>query len=138
MTDHHAELESYNDAMRERQDAQHRLEIMDSAIRALAVEFIGAITGLRPPAEKEAIPSHMRGAFVTFSDGLRQLANEEAAALTYTILGRAEDLIADLSDDLRDEGCDYSPDGLDAMRRRVANSLPEHKCPDWLKKFRGR
>lgn len=47
-----------------------------------------------------------------------------------------QQLIADLSDDLRDEGCDWSPDGLDALRRRVANALPLDKCPDWLNRFR--
>jgi len=41
-------------------------------------------------------------------------------------------LIADLSDDLRDEGCDYSPDGLDTMRSRVANALPASERPKWL------
>jgi hypothetical protein len=41
-------------------------------------------------------------------------------------------LIADLSDGLRDEGCDYSSDGLDAMRTRVANALPASERPKWL------
>lgn len=45
-------------------------------------------------------------------------------------------LIADLSDDLRDEGCDWSVDGLQAMRRRVANALPPDECPEWLAPFR--
>jgi hypothetical protein len=41
-------------------------------------------------------------------------------------------LIADLSDNLRDEGCDYSPDGLDAIRTQVANTLPAAVRPAWL------
>ena len=45
-------------------------------------------------------------------------------------------LIADLSDDLRDEGCDWSVDGLQGMRRRVANALPPDECPDWLEQYR--
>lgn len=45
-------------------------------------------------------------------------------------------LIADLSAVLTDEGLDYSEDGLDRMRRRVANALPPTKCPDWLAPFR--
>jgi hypothetical protein len=45
-------------------------------------------------------------------------------------------LIADLSDSLTDEGTDYSPEGLDAIRRRVANALPPSTCPDWLRPYR--
>jgi hypothetical protein len=45
-------------------------------------------------------------------------------------------LIGDLSDDLRDEGSDYSVDGLNAMRRRVANALPPDRLPDWLEQYR--
>jgi len=47
-----------------------------------------------------------------------------------------QDLIADLSDDLRDEGCDRSTEGLESIRRRVANALPPSKCPEWLVKYR--
>jgi len=45
-------------------------------------------------------------------------------------------LIADMSSGLCDEGCDYSVDGLDQMRRRVANALPPTMCPEWLTKYR--
>lgn len=45
-------------------------------------------------------------------------------------------LIADMSDHLCDEGTDYSHDGLERMRKRVANALPLDLCPDWLKRFR--
>ena len=45
-------------------------------------------------------------------------------------------LIGHLSDGLRDEGCDWSVDGLQQMRRRVANALPPDKCPDWLEQYR--
>ena len=45
-------------------------------------------------------------------------------------------LIADLSAGLTDEGDDLSTEGLQAMRRRVANALPPDRCPDWLKSYR--
>lgn len=45
-------------------------------------------------------------------------------------------LIADLSSALTDEGPDWSNDGLDSLRRRVANALPEVACPDWLSQYR--
>lgn len=45
-------------------------------------------------------------------------------------------LIVDLSDNLTDEGADYSVDGLEEMRRRVANALPTEMCPQWLGRFR--
>lgn len=45
-------------------------------------------------------------------------------------------LVADLSDHLTDEGADYTPEGLDNMRRRVANALPGERCPDWLRRYR--
>ena len=45
-------------------------------------------------------------------------------------------LIADLSDGLRDEGNDYSVEGLQQMRRRVANALPALHCPEWLNQYR--
>jgi ribosomal protein S15P/S13E len=45
-------------------------------------------------------------------------------------------LIVDLSDHLTDEGCDWTNDGLDRMRRRVANAVHPDKCPDWLMRYR--
>lgn len=45
-------------------------------------------------------------------------------------------LIADLSGGLTDEGPDWSNDGLDNLRRRVANALPPDRCPDWLARYR--
>jgi hypothetical protein len=45
-------------------------------------------------------------------------------------------LIAALSDALTDEGPDWSNNGLDSLRRRVANALPPDACPDWLEPYR--
>lgn len=45
-------------------------------------------------------------------------------------------LVADLSDALTDEGADWSNDGLDKLRSRVANALPPGVCPDWLDEYR--
>lgn len=45
-------------------------------------------------------------------------------------------LIADLSACLTDEGADWSLEGLQNMRRRVANAVPDPICPDWLREFR--
>lgn len=42
-------------------------------------------------------------------------------------------ILADMSDNLRDEGADYSFEGLQHMRRIVADLLPYNQCPDWLK-----
>jgi hypothetical protein len=63
------------------------------------------------------------------NDRLRRARNLRTMETLWT-------LIADLSDDLRDEGCDWSADGLEAMRRRCANALPKDKCPDWLEEYR--
>ena len=51
-------------------------------------------------------------------------------------IGALQGLVTDLSDNLCDEGADYSADGLEAMRRRVANALPPQKCPEWLNRYR--
>lgn len=45
-------------------------------------------------------------------------------------------LVTDLSDALTDEGPDWSQDGLDNLRKRVANVLPPAECPAWLLPFR--
>lgn len=45
-------------------------------------------------------------------------------------------LIADLSDALCDEGPDWSQEGLDSLRRRVGNALPETVRPTWLEQYR--
>lgn len=47
-----------------------------------------------------------------------------------------QNLIADLSCGLDDEGGSWTVDSLNALRRRVANALPPEKCPDWLQQFR--
>jgi hypothetical protein len=75
-----------------------------------------------------------------FNDQFRETPEERSERLRSNRLmksiGTLQALIADLSDDLRDEGNDYSPDGLESMRRRVANALPTDKCPEWLKRYR--
>jgi hypothetical protein len=45
-------------------------------------------------------------------------------------------LVADLSDALTDKGPDWSQDGLDNLRKRVANVLPPAECPAWLLPYR--
>lgn len=45
-------------------------------------------------------------------------------------------LIADLSVNLADEEHIYSVDGLNKIRKRTANALPDEMCPDWLKQYR--
>lgn len=45
-------------------------------------------------------------------------------------------LIVDLSDGLTEEGPDWSEDGLDSLRRRVANAVPKGDLPDWLHHYR--
>jgi hypothetical protein len=47
-----------------------------------------------------------------------------------------QDLIAELSGGLADEGGQWSSVGLNNLRRRAANALPPDKCPDWLNDFR--
>lgn len=44
-------------------------------------------------------------------------------------------LVVDLSDALTDEGPDWSQDGLDNLRRSVANALGM-ECPEWLMTYR--
>jgi flagellin-specific chaperone FliS len=51
-------------------------------------------------------------------------------------IGKLQDLVADLSPALDDEGGDFSAEGLEALRRRIANALPPEKCPDWLVSYR--
>ena len=67
-----------------------------------------------------------------FRETPQERAEDRALTRFRQTIGKLQDLIADLSDDLRDEGCDYSVDGLEEMRRRVANALPPGKRPDWL------
>jgi hypothetical protein len=75
-----------------------------------------------------------------FNDQFRETPEERNERLRDSrfkrTIGALQQLIADMSDDLRDEGCDYSTEGLEAMRRRVANALPPDKCPDWLANYR--
>lgn len=61
---------------------------------------------------------------------LEELARDKRTVATL------RNLIADLSADLSDEGCDRTSDGLNQLRRRVANALPIGHCPDWLLSFR--
>jgi hypothetical protein len=45
-------------------------------------------------------------------------------------------LIADLASGLSDEGPDWSQEGLDNLRRRVANALPPNDCPGCCAPYR--
>ncbi len=45
-------------------------------------------------------------------------------------------LIVDLSDGLTEEGPDWSEEGVDNLRRRVANAVPKDMLPDWLHRYR--
>jgi hypothetical protein len=45
-------------------------------------------------------------------------------------------LIEDLSVCLTDEGPDFTDQWLPDLRRRTANALPLHRCPDWLRQYR--
>lgn len=45
-------------------------------------------------------------------------------------------LVVALSDALTDEGPDWSNEGLDSLRHRVANAIPRGECPDWLREYR--
>lgn len=54
-----------------------------------------------------------------------------------TRIVEAETLIAELSADLSDEGCDRTVEGLAKLRARVADFLlPSGDAPDWLKAYR--
>jgi hypothetical protein len=45
-------------------------------------------------------------------------------------------LLADLAPCLDDEGGEFSVEGLNSLRRRVANALPPDMCPEWLAGYR--
>lgn len=51
-------------------------------------------------------------------------------------VGVLQTLVADLSDALTDEGDNWTHDGVDALRRRVANAVPPDQLPDWLAEHR--
>ncbi len=53
--------------------------VMESAVVALVAEFIGAVTRVKPPVERELFPPEMKPALDRLCDGLMQLAKEEAA-----------------------------------------------------------
>ena len=46
-----------------------------------------------------------------------------------------EDLVADLSAALTDEGPDWSFDGVANLRRRVVEALPSDGRVEWLKRY---
>ena len=49
---------------------------MEKAAVALVAEFIGAITGLRPPLERELFPAQYEPALKRLCDGMVQLVRE--------------------------------------------------------------
>jgi hypothetical protein len=50
--------------------------LLEAATIALVAEFIGEITGLRPPLERELFPPEWRSALNRLIDGLQQLRKE--------------------------------------------------------------
>lgn len=75
-----------------------------------------------------------------FGNGVGVVSDERNDALR---LGRDQraisalrTLVVALSDALTDEGPDWSSEGLDNLRRRVANAIPRDECPDWLREYR--
>lgn len=75
-----------------------------------------------------------------FNDQFRETPDERNNRLRNARHRRTQEahwkLIHDLSGFLCDEGMDLSNEGVDALRRRVANALPPVHCPDWLAPFR--
>ena len=75
-----------------------------------------------------------------FDQQFRETADERNDRLRNNRLVKANEtlrnLIADLSSCLADEFDGYSDEGLESIRRRVANALPPSQCPDWLVKYR--
>jgi hypothetical protein len=50
--------------------------VMEAAVLALVAEFLGAITGSRPPVERSQFPPHMKLELDRLVDGLIQVAKE--------------------------------------------------------------
>lgn len=78
--DHHSEMESHYAAGLERQDK--RL-LMEAAMVALVAEFVGAITGLRPPLERRLFPQQHEPALNRLCDGAVQVVKECEAQQEY-------------------------------------------------------
>jgi hypothetical protein len=49
---------------------------LEGAVLALVAEFVGAVTGLRPPIESAVFPPEMRPALDRLCDGLIQVVHE--------------------------------------------------------------
>ncbi|MGY3527301.1 hypothetical protein [Bradyrhizobium sp. USDA 4452] len=58
--------------------------------------------------------------------------NGEQSIMSENRVTILQQLVCDLSADLTDEGANYSTEGLQEMRRRVANALGREECPEWL------
>jgi hypothetical protein len=75
-----------------------------------------------------------------FNDQFRETLTERNERLRTSRLKESirtlQQLVADLSDDLRDEGCYRPLNELNDMRRRVATALPPDLCPEWLARYR--
>jgi hypothetical protein len=50
--------------------------LIETSVIALVAEFLGEVTGLRPPVERELFPPHMRPALDRLCDGLMQIVKE--------------------------------------------------------------
>lgn len=52
---------------------------LESAVVALVAEFMGAVTGMRPPMERRLFPEHMEVPLQRLCDGLIQVVQEHEA-----------------------------------------------------------
>jgi hypothetical protein len=53
-------------------------DLMEAAVIALIAEFVGELTGLRPPSDRALFPRYMEPALTRLVDGLIQVAKEDA------------------------------------------------------------
>lgn len=74
--EHHAKMEAHFNNGLARQDNRR---MMEAAIVALVAEFIGELTGLRPPLERSLFPPHWTPALNRLCDGLMQVVKETHA-----------------------------------------------------------
>lgn len=81
---HHEEMESHVAAH------DQKLKLLEAASVALVAEFIGAITGLRPPLERNLFPPEYEPGLRRFVDGMVQLVREFDGHPTFTHKSRGK------------------------------------------------
>jgi hypothetical protein len=59
----------------------NREEVIEASVIALVAEFVGEVTGLRPPVERELFPPHMKPALDRLCDGLMQIMKKTGGIL---------------------------------------------------------